>query len=377
MVARLGGDEFVVMMANLENNETRAMAQTMVLAQRIHHSLLDPFDFETPNDLDPQVQRLRYSCSGSIGVALFGLLEEPLTEVLKRADVAMYKSKHDGRNLIRQYDPRAQRQLSERMALSNDLNMALRDGQLFLLYQPQVDARNLTVGAECLMRWQHPSRGLVSPIEFIPLAEDSGAILAMGYWLIQTACETLAHWADMPALGELTLSVNVSPRQFNDPGFVTRVSRILQQTGARPQLLRLEITEGVMMHEPLKVVSQMHELCALGLSFSVDDFGTGYSSLSYIQKLPLAELKIDKSFVNDMTANSRSEAIVKAIIALGQSMGAMTVSEGVETELQRTHLLELGCTLIQGYLIAHPMTCAALEAHVAQGKWPIADRLAR
>jgi diguanylate cyclase (GGDEF)-like protein/PAS domain S-box-containing protein len=372
MVARLGGDEFVVMMADLDNNETGAMAHTMVLAQRIHHALLDPFDFETPHDIDPQIQRLRYSCSGSIGVALFGLIEEPLTEVLKRADVAMYKSKQDGRNLIRQYDPRAQRQLSERMALSHDLNVALRDGQLFLLYQPQVDARNIAVGAECLMRWQHPVRGLVSPIEFIPLAEDSGAIVAMGYWVVQTACETLARWAGMPTLCELTLSVNVSPRQFNDPGFVTRVSRILQQTGASAQQLRLEITEGVMMQEPLKVVNQMHELCALGVSFSVDDFGTGFSSLSYIQKLPLAELKIDKSFVNDMTANSRSEAIVKAIIALGQSMGAVTVSEGVETELQRERLLALGCTLIQGYLVAHPMTCAALEAHMAQGELPIA-----
>jgi diguanylate cyclase (GGDEF)-like protein/PAS domain S-box-containing protein len=372
MVARLGGDEFVVMMADLDNDETRAMAHTMALAQRIHHSLLDPFDFETPDDIDPQIQRLRYNCSGSIGVALFGLIEEPLTEVLKRADVAMYKSKQDGRNLIRQYDPLAQRQLSERMALSNDLNVALRDGQLFLLYQPQVDAHNRAVGAECLMRWQHPVRGLVSPIEFISLAEDSGAIVAMGYWVVQTACETLARWAGTAALCELTLSVNVSPRQFNDPGFVSRVSRILLQTGAPAQQLRLEITEGVMMQEPLKVVNQMHELCALGVSFSVDDFGTGFSSLSYIQKLPLAELKIDKSFVNDMTANSRSEAIVKAIIALGQSMGAVTVSEGVETELQRERLLALGCTLIQGYLVAHPMTCAALETRMVQGQWPVA-----
>jgi diguanylate cyclase (GGDEF)-like protein/PAS domain S-box-containing protein len=311
MVARLGGDEFVVMMADLEPNETHAMAQTMVLAQRIHHTMLDPFDFETPDDMDPQLQHLRYSCSGSIGVALFGLTEEPLTEVLKRADVAMYKSKQDGRNLIRQYDPLAQRQLSERMALSNDLNVALRDGQLFLLYQPQVDARNLAVGAECLMRWQHPSR-----------------IVAMGYWVVQTACETLQRWAGMPVLCDMTLSINVSPRQFNDPGFVARVSRILLQTGARAEKLRLEITEGVMMQEPLKVVNQMHELCALGLSFSVDDFGTGYSSLSYIQKLPLAELKIDKAFVNDMTGNLRSEAIVKAIIALGQSMGAAPTPAG-------------------------------------------------
>jgi diguanylate cyclase (GGDEF)-like protein len=374
MAARLGGDEFVVMMADLDRDESRAMEQTMVLARRVHRALLDPFDFETPNDPDPQVQSLRYSCSGSIGVALFGLVDEPLTEVLKRADVAMYKSKQDGRNVIRQYDPEAQRLLNQRMALSNDLNLALRDEQLFLLYQPQVDAQNLTVGVDCLMRWQHPSRGLVSPAEFIPLAEDSGAIVAMGYWVVQTACETLVRWAAMPALCDLTLSVNVSPRQFNDPDFVSRVARILQHTGAPAAQLRLEVTEGVMMQDPNKVTSQMHELCALGLSFSVDDFGTGYSSLSYIQKLPLAELKIDKAFVNDMTTNQRSEAIVKAIIALGRSMGVVIVSEGVETELQRERLLALGCALIQGYLVARPMTCAALEDHVAQGKWPATGR---
>jgi diguanylate cyclase (GGDEF)-like protein/PAS domain S-box-containing protein len=376
MAARLGGDEFVVMMADLDRDEDRAMDQTMALARRVHRALLDPFDFDTPNDPDPQVKSLRYSCSGSIGVALFGLVQEPLTEVLKRADVAMYKSKQDGRNVIRQYDAEAQRLLNQRMALSNDLNLALRDDQLFLLYQPQVDAQGQTVGIECLMRWQHPSRGLVSPAEFIPLAEDSGAILAMGYWVVQTACDTLVRWALMPALRDFTLSVNVSPRQFNDPDFVRRVARILQQTDAPAEQLRLEVTEGVMMHDPNKVASQMHELCALGLSFSVDDFGTGYSSLSYIQKLPLAELKIDKAFVNDMTTNQRSEAIVKAIIALGRSMGVVIVSEGVETELQRERLLALGCTLIQGYLVARPMTCAALEDHVAQGKWPGAGSLA-
>jgi EAL domain-containing protein (putative c-di-GMP-specific phosphodiesterase class I) len=333
----------------------------MALAQRIHHALLDPFDFETPNDADPHLHKLRYSCSGSIGVALFGMANEPLTEVLKRADVAMYKSKQDGRNLIRQFDPAAQRLLNARTALTNDLNLALRDDQLFLLYQPQIDANNRLVGAECLMRWEHPVRGLISPVEFIPLAEESGAIIAMGYWLIETACESLVAWSRHATLHDLTLSVNVSPRQFNEPNFVERIGLILQTTGAPPEHLRLEVTEGVMMQDPLTVISQMQQLCALGLSFSVDDFGTGYSSLSYIQKLPLAELKIDKSFVNDVTVNQRSEAIVKAVIALGRSMGVTIVSEGVETEAQRQRLLELGCTLIQGFLVARPMTRVALE----------------
>jgi diguanylate cyclase (GGDEF)-like protein/PAS domain S-box-containing protein len=362
MAARLGGDEFVVMMSQLDGTEVRATEQSLALARRIHHALLDPFDFETPNDVDPRLHKLRYSCSGSIGVALFGMTNEPLTEVLKRADVAMYKSKQDGRNLIRQFDPAAQQLLQARTALTNDLNLAMRDDQLFLLYQPQVDATNNLVGAECLMRWEHPVRGLISPVEFIPLAEESGAIIAMGYWLVETACESLVAWSQDPSLHNLTLSVNVSPRQFNEPNFVERIGHILQTTGAPPQHLRLEVTEGVMMQDPLKVISQMHQLCALGLSFSVDDFGTGYSSLSYIQKLPLAELKIDKSFVNDVTVNPRSEAIVKAVIALGRSMGVTIVSEGVETEAQRLRLLDLGCTLIQGYLVARPMTSVALES---------------
>jgi diguanylate cyclase (GGDEF)-like protein/PAS domain S-box-containing protein len=362
IAARLGGDEFVVMLPGLSTSEDQAMAQAMQLAECIHHALRAPFELDTHNDIGLQAQTLRYTCSGSIGVALFGLVDEPLTEVLKRADVAMYKSKQDGRNLIRQYDPAAQKAINQRMALSNDLNLALRDGQLKLLYQLQVDALNQAVGAECLMRWHHPQHGSVSPVEFIPLAEDSGAIVAMGDWVVQSACDTLARWACEPALAHLTLSVNVSPRQFTESDFVPRITRMLQKTGVKPQLLRLEVTEGILMHDTQEVIAKMRELCTLGLSFSVDDFGTGYSSLSYMQTLPLAELKIDKSFVNDLTTSDRAQAIVKTIIALGQSMGITIVSEGVETQAQKNQLLALGCTLLQGYLITRPIGCAELEA---------------
>jgi diguanylate cyclase (GGDEF)-like protein/PAS domain S-box-containing protein len=364
MAARLGGDEFVVMLPNLDTSEERATAQTMAVAECIHQALMAPFELDTASDFSPHAQHLRYTCSGSIGVALFGLIDEPLTEVLKRADVAMYKSKQDGRNLIRQYDPAAQLALNARMALSNDLNLALRDGQFKLLYQLQVDAYNQAVGAECLMRWHHPQHGMVSPVDFIPLAEDSGAIVAMGDWVVRSACLTLARWADNPELRHLTLSVNVSPRQFTESDFVARVTKILHDTGALPQLLRLEVTEGIVMRDTQEVIAKMRELCALGLSFSIDDFGTGYSSLSYMQMLPLAELKIDKAFVNDLTSSDRAEAIVKAIIALGHSMGITIVSEGVETQQQKTHLLSLGCTLLQGYLIARPIECGELEALV-------------
>ena len=373
MAARLGGDEFVVMLPGLDTSEELAMETTLALAQVIHQALLSPFELDTASDFGNLAQSLRYTCSGSIGVALFGMLEEPLTEVLKRADVAMYKAKHDGRNLVRQYDPAAQKAVNDRMALSNDLNLALRDGQLNLLYQLQVDAQDRAVGAECLMRWQHPLHGNVSPTDFIPLAEDSGAIIAMGDWVVQSACETLVRWAAMPLLADLTLSVNVSPRQFSEADFVPRIQRILAQTGARPQQLRLEVTEGIVMQDTPLVIAHMQELCTMGLSFSIDDFGTGYSSLSYMQMLPLAEIKIDKTFVNELTTSERSEAIVKAVIALGNSMHITIVSEGVETVAQKERLLALGCTLLQGYLISRPIERAALEQLVASSSRPMSS----
>jgi EAL domain-containing protein (putative c-di-GMP-specific phosphodiesterase class I) len=344
--------------------------EVMALAERIHHALRDPFELDTHSEMGLRSQTLHYTCSGSIGVALFGLVDEPLTEVLKRADVAMYKSKQDGRNLIRQYDPQAQKALNERMALNNDLNLALRDGQLSLLYQLQVNAHNHATGAECLMRWHHPQRGAVSPVEFIPLAEDSGAIVAMGDWVVRCACETLVLWEKIPQLRHLRLSVNVSPRQFAESDFVARITRILQDTGAQPQLLRLEVTEGIVMQNTIEVIDKMRELCGLGLSFSIDDFGTGYSSLSYIQTLPLAELKIDKAFVRDLTTSERAQAIVKAIIAIGHSMGITLVSEGVETQEQKDRLLALGCTLLQGYLITRPIERVEMEKLVMSSYSP-------
>jgi diguanylate cyclase (GGDEF)-like protein/PAS domain S-box-containing protein len=364
LTARLGGDEFVVMLSSLDTSEDLALAQTLIKAEQIHQALRQPFELETHTSIGLPAMTLRYTCSGSIGVALFGMLDEPLTEVLKRADLAMYKSKQDGRNLIRCYDPAAQRALAERMALSNDLNIALHDGQLKLLYQVQVDAQNQAVGAECLLRWYHPVRGLVSPVEFIPLAEESGAIVAIGDWVMQRACDLLVSWESDSKLKHLTLSVNVSPRQFTETDFVDRVARMLSRTGAKPQLLCLEVTEGIVLQDTQEVIGKMRDLCNMGLSFSIDDFGTGYSSLSYLQSLPLAEIKIDKSFINDMATGDRTEAIVKAIVSLGHSMGITIVAEGVETQMQKDYLLTLGCTLLQGYLISHPVDSTALETLV-------------
>lgn len=375
LAARLGGDEFVIMLPELATDEDSAMARTVAVAERVHAAILQPVTLDALSEVTNSAQTLRHTCSGSIGVALFGLLPEPVTEVLKRADVAMYRSKQDGRNLIRCYDPSVQFALNARMALSAELTQALADGQLQLLYQVQVDARAQPVGAECLMRWHHPQRGLVSPVEFIPLAEESGAIVAMGDWVVQTACQTLVRWAADPLLGTLNLSVNVSPRQFLESDFVDKVARTLAQTGARAQRLRLEVTEGIVMQDTPLVIERMRALCAMGLSFSIDDFGTGYSSLSYLQMLPLAELKIDKSFVNHLSLDERAQAIVRAIVALGQSMGIVIVSEGVETAEQRDELLRLGSTLLQGYLFSRPLALGPFETLLSS--WATLDDTTR
>jgi predicted signal transduction protein with EAL and GGDEF domain len=304
---------------------------------------------------------LQYNISGSIGVALFGATEEAVVEVLKRADVAMYQSKQAGKDTIRMYDPQVQSALTERVALSTELNAALAQGQLLLHYQLQTTATGKPLGAECLLRWQHPVRGRVSPVEFIGLAEDSGAIIGMGDWVIRQACTTLARWAKDENLAHLTLSVNVSPRQFTDADFVTRVEKAVHSSGANPHRLCLEITEGIVLQDADQVIEKMRRLCNLGLSLSIDDFGTGYSSLSYLQRLPLRELKIDKAFVNDLATNATSESIVRAIVALGLGMQIDVVAEGVETEAQRDRLTALGCQHMQGYLFARPMELAEME----------------
>ncbi len=362
LAARLGGDEFVVMLTDLEFNESTAMARALTLARGVQAAILLPYHLSTLGDQSEAQHTLRYSCSASIGVTLFGLQAEAVTEVLKRADVAMYQSKHSGRNAIRQYDPAAQRVLNEQAMLTADLNQALDEGQLFLHYQLQTNAQGRAVGAECLLRWQHPVRGLVSPVDFIALAEDSGAILPIGSWVLSSACATLAAWARHPGFSALSLSVNVSPRQFAEDDFVARVQQALQASGASAELLTLEITEGIVLQNADQVIAKMHQLRALGVGFSIDDFGTGYSSLSYLQRLPLREVKIDKAFVNDLTHNLGSQAIVRAIIALSASMALTVVSEGVETEAQKDQLLAMGCHLLQGFLIARPMPLQALEA---------------
>lgn len=365
LAARLGGDEFVVMLPGLGSEEAAAQDQATTFARQIRRSILDPYELKTHANDPMEGQFLHYNISGSIGVALFGAKDEPVVEVLKRADVAMYQSKEAGKDTIRIYDPQVQIALNERVALSTDLNSALSKGELKLQYQLQTKANAAVVGAECLLRWLHPVRGMVSPVEFIALAEDSGAIVAIGEWVIRQACVTLARWAMDDRLEPLTLSVNVSPRQFTDVDFVLRVEKVLYETGANPHRLCLEITEGIVLQDADQVIEKMRRLRAIGVSFSIDDFGTGYSSLSYLQRLPLRELKIDKTFVNDLATNATSESIVRAIVALGEGMKIDVLAEGVETAVQQDRLTMLGCERMQGYLFARPMDLDAMERKLA------------
>ena len=364
LVARLGGDEFVVMLPGLAGPDAQAMAAALARAEAVRHAILEPLTLDVVQG-NGSGQHLAYQCSASIGVALYGATPESLTEVLKRADVAMYQAKQDGRNAIRQYDAQAQGVLNRKAAMTADLSSALAQHQFELHYQVQCNKAGAPVGAECLLRWHHPVRGAVAPVEFIGLAEESGAIVAMGNWVLSTACHTLAQWALRPGFEHLTLSVNVSPRQFNESDFVARIQATLADTGAQPDKLVLEITEGIVLGHADETIQKMHQLRAMGITFSIDDFGTGYSSLSYLQRLPLREVKIDKAFVRDVTHDPNSAAIVRAIIALGESLQLEVVSEGVETEAQKAMLQTLGCDVLQGYLLGRPVARAAFEASMA------------
>ncbi|GEM_PF-4338066 len=363
LLARLGGDEFVVLVRDLPDDAGQALGLAMGLANSLHDVMLQPAPLRI-TDEPGAVKSIIYHCTGSVGVALFGSQVETPADILKRADLAMYQAKHAGRNAVRAFDVSVQLAMQRRGVLSADLSGALMRGELSAHFQLQTDAAGQPVGAEMLMRWFHPVHGQVSPAEFIPLAEESGAIVDMGNWGLVTACRTLAEWAHKPGFETLTLSVNISPRQFMENDFTRRLAAVLGSTGAPADKLVLEVTEGIVMANADEVIATMHQVCDLGVSFSVDDFGTGYSSLSYLQRLPLREVKIDKAFVGDMTYNPGSEAIVRAILALAHSLGLVVVSEGVETPEQQRMLARMGCDEFQGYLLGRPAMLATFEAHV-------------
>ena len=352
-VARFGGDEFMVMLENLDSDLANAARQAEFVSEKILEKIRQPYIL---------VATEFGHSSASIGVALFSPGQHSTEELIKQADVAMYQAKDAGRNTMRFYDAEMQARLVDRAAMEEDLRQAMTLGQLTLHYQPQVDSAGRVVGAEVLVRWLHPQRGLVAPAQFIPLAEEVGLIAAIGSWVLEATCLQLARWAMQPTLSGLTLSVNVSSHQFRQSEFVDRVSQILSHTGADPRCLRLELTESIMVRDVDHVVAKMRALRDQGVGFSLDDFGTGYSSLAYLKRLPIDQLKIDQGFVRDILSDHNDAAIAKMVIALADSMGLSVIAEGVETQEQRDCLAALGCHEYQGYLFGRPVPVKDFEA---------------
>ena len=288
---------------------------------------------------------------------------DSVEDLFKHADLALYQAKNTGRNGMRFFDPAMQAALDLRSALEAELREAIQSQQLRLYYQPQVDAARRVVGAEALVRWQHPQRGLVPPNDFIPLAEDTGLILPIGHWVLETACRQLHAWADDQRTRDLQVAVNVSARQFHQPEFVQQVLDVLRQTGAKPHLLKLELTESLLISDVDDVISKMGALKEMGVGFSLDDYGTGYSSLAYLSRLPLDQLKIDRSFVMGIETSETAVAICAATISLAHNLKLQVVAEGVETEAQ-CHILstQYQCNFVQGFLFSRPLPLEEFEA---------------
>ena len=352
-VARLWGDEFVVMLVGLSTSEDAAAARAETIGEKILAAVNQPY----------RLGDLTHNCTSSIGATLFRGHLAAVEDLLKQADLAMYKSKEAGRNTLRFFDPDMEIVVMKRVALESGLRLALQDNQFILHYQAQMAGERVT-GAEVLVRWQHPQHGMVPPSEFIPLAKETEMIVPLGRWVLKTACDRLAHWATRPGMEHLAVAVNVSAHQFRQPDFVDLVLEVLDDTGANPQRLKLELTESLLVANVDEVIEKMFALKAKGVGFSLDDFGTGYSSLSYLKRLPLDQLKIDQSFVRDVLADINDASIAKTIIALARGLGLGVIAEGVETSAQRDFLADAGCYAYQGYFFSRPLPVEGFEDFV-------------
>lgn len=349
-VARLGGDEFIVLLEDLSKTPKDAAIQAQTVGEKILTSIGQPFL------LAGREQR----STPSIGITLFSDQGRNISGLMKQADLAMYHAKSEGRNCLYFFDPNLQIAAHARITLEEDLRQGIKSDQFFLLYQPQVEFDRV-IGGEALIRWQHPRRGMVSPIEFIPLAEETGVILPLGLWVLETACAQIAIWAQSRETAALTIAVNVSAQQLGQNDFVEQVLSVLERTKANPERLKLELTESMLAENVEETIAKMNALKSHGVKFSLDDFGTGYSSLAYLKRLPLGQLKIDRSFVMDVLNDPNDAAIARTIIALGQTLGLMVIAEGIETVPQRDFLAASGCHAYQGYLFSRPVTAETFE----------------
>lgn len=353
-VARLGGDEFVVMLESLSKDTSEALVQARKVGEKVLNAINQPYRL-----LEHDV-----NITPSIGVTLYSGHQDTMENLLKQADLAMYQSKTAGRNTLRFFDPAMQAVVSARVGLENDIRLGIQKDEFVLHYQVQINREGHTVGAEVLLRWKQPQRGMVSPADFIPMAEDTGLIIPLGGWVLEAACAKLVIWANDAATQHLTLAVNVSARQFRQPDFVPFVLRVLARSGANPNCLKLELTESMLVNDVEDTIAKMVALKASGVGFSLDDFGTGYSSLSYLKRLPLDQLKIDQSFVRDLMSDPNDAAIARTVITLGHSLGLTVIAEGVETQAQREFLAQQDCDAYQGYLFGRPLPAADFEQFI-------------
>lgn len=350
-VARIGGDEFVVLLEDLNEDIIEAAGQTEVIGEKLLKILNQPY----------LLNNNEYISTLSIGVAMLDSQTQLEEDLLKQADIAMYQAKKDGRNAIRFFDPVMQDTINSRVMLERDMRKALNEQQFQLHYQVQVDSTGLAVGAEALIRWSHPERGMISPFHFIPLAEETGLIVPIGAWVLNTACAQLAIWQQNSVTSNIELAVNVSAKQFSQIDFVEQVRESIERHNINPAMLKIELTESMLVDNINDIITKMSELNAMEIRFSLDDFGTGYSSLQYLKKLPLSQLKIDQSFVRDITSNSSDRAIVRTIIAMARALNLGIIAEGVETDTQLAYLRNYGCDHYQGYFFSKPLPIEELE----------------
>jgi diguanylate cyclase (GGDEF)-like protein/PAS domain S-box-containing protein len=343
-LSRFGGDEFVLLLEGLSEERAQAAVQTRGVGEKVLEALNQPYILDGNE----------FHSSSSMGITLFINYKEKLDELLKQADTAMYEAKKSGRNTLRFFDPVMQEELEVRAHLESGLREALRKQELRLYYQMQVNHAGRILGAEVLLRWMHPERGLISPLQFIPLAEETGLILPIGAWVLENACQQLKAWEADPRARDLQLAVNVSGRQFRQADFVAQVSEILKQAAINPLRLKLELTESIVLENVADTIAKMQALKEVGVSFSMDDFGTGYSSLAYLTQLPLNQLKIDQSFVRNIGTKASDATIIQTIIGMAGNLNMEVIAEGVETQAQRDFLESMGCMLYQGYLFGRP-----------------------
>jgi len=357
LAARLGGDEFVVVFDNLGDNAEMAAQEAKKRAEELHDLINLPYP----------LQQSVFHCTISIGVNLFKGQTRSIDDLLRHADVAMYQAKDSGRNAIRFFDPNMQSHLEKRAAIEADLRTAYESKhQLIPYYQVQIDNHGKAIGAELLLRWQHPVNGMISPADFIPVAEQTGLIVSIGRQVIYQACEQLRQWSQQPKFAALSIAVNVSPIQFNQAHFVDDVLGIVRDSNINPRLLKLELTESSLLKNVDQSIEKMQQLQNNGIGFSMDDFGIGYSSLSYLKRLPLDQLKIDQTFVRDIAIDPNDAIIARTIIAMAQNMNLQVIAEGVETEAQKNFLEQNGCSMFQGYFFGKPVAIEEFERQLIE-----------